>query len=85
MIMSNTKLSKSVLSGQTVESVVEEIKALLNGADCLVLVGTADAEAGGVIEEGDEIWREIIPLGLGTHIIMTVNLPTKLGTGIHEV
>lgn len=83
--MSNTKLNKSVLSGQTIEGVVEEIKTMLDGVDCLILVGTADSEVSGVLEDGEDIWREIIPLGPGVHIVMTLDLPTKLQSGIHEV
>lgn len=70
---------------QSVESVIEEIKALLDGAGGLILVGTMDAEVSGVIDDGEEIYREVIPLGDGVHIVFTIDLPTKIGAGIHEV
>lgn len=83
--MSNISKIKNAPNVQSVESVIEEIKALLDGAGGLILVGTMDAEVSGVIDDGEEIYREVIPLGDGVHIVFTIDLPTKIGAGIHEV
>lgn len=49
------------------------------------MVGTADPVVSGVVEDGEEVWKDVVPLGDGVHIVITVDLPTGLAAGIHEV
>lgn len=84
--MSNTSSSKSKQNEQTAEAVAAQIKALLDGADGFVLVGTIDPEFSAVTEDDTgALVREFVPLGQGVHFVFSVNLPTKFLAGIHEV
>lgn len=83
--MSNTGSVKIASRERSVESAVEQIRNLLGDLDCLILAGIADVEVSGVIDDGEEIYREVLPLGEGIHIVLTVDLPTKMTAGIHEV
>lgn len=83
--MSNISSARSVSRERSVENAVSQIKEALDGIDCLVLVGTADAEVSGVVDDGDEVYREVLPLGEGVHIVLTLDLPTKMTAGIHEL
>lgn len=54
--------------------------------DCVVLVGAADPEVSGILSAEGETFREVLPLGDGVHIVLSLgSLPTKFVDGIHEV
>lgn len=86
--MSSTKSVKSAPSVQhvaSVEELIESIKALASVEDLLILVGMFEPEISGVdLSEPEAAYREVIPLGDGVHIVLSVNLPTKMPAGIHE-
>ena len=71
---------------QDVESVIDAIKGMVKLLDCVVLSGTADPEVSGIMTADGETFREVLPLGDGVHIVLSVgNLPTKLVDGISEI
>ena len=83
---SNVKSVPSVRNAESVESLLEAIRALVQVDDCLVLVGMFEPEISGVdLSEPEAAYRETIPLGDGVHIVFSVDLPTKMSAGIHEV
>lgn len=86
--MSSTKSVKSAPSVQhvaSVEELIESIKALANLEDLLILVGMFEPEISGVdLSEPEAAYREVIPLGDGVHIVLSVNLSTEMPAGIHE-
>lgn len=86
--MSSTKSVKSAPAAQvaaTVEELVAQIRALADVRDCLILVGTFEPEVSGVmLDEAEAAYREVVPLGEGIHIVVSVDLPTKMPPGIHE-
>lgn len=84
--MSNESQVKDAIRQQDVESVIEAIKEIVKLLDCVVLVGAADPEISGILTEGGETFREVLPLGDGVHIVLSVGgLPTKFVDGIHEI
>lgn len=71
---------------QDVESVIEAIRGLVNLLDCVVLSGMVDPEISGIMTADGETFREVLPLGDGVHIVLSVgSLPTRLVDGIHEI
>lgn len=65
---------------------IEAIRGMVKLLDCVVLVGAADPEVSGILSADDETFREVLPLGDGVHIVLSVgSLPTKLIDGIHEI
>lgn len=77
---------KGVTHLQDVESVIAAIKAQVKLLDCVVMVDTADPEVSGVLTADGETFREVLPLGDGVHIVLSVgSLATKLSCGIHEI
>ena len=84
--MSSKSPAKDAIRVQDVESLIEAIKAQASLLDCLVIVGAAYPEVSGILSADEEMFREIVPLGDGTHIVLSVgSLPTKLEDGIHEI
>lgn len=84
--MSSVSLTKDATQLQDVESVIEAIRRMVKLLDCVVLVGAADPEVSGILSADDETFREVLPLGDGVHIVLSVgSLPTKLIDGIHEI
>ncbi len=84
--MSNESLAKDATPLRDVESVIESIRAQVKLLDCLVVVGATDPEVSGILSDGGERFREILPLGDGIHIVLSVgDMPTKFLAGIHEV
>ncbi len=84
--MSDVSPAKDVTQLRDVESVIEAIRSWVKLLDCLVLVDTVDPEVSGVLTADGERFREVLPLGDGVHLVLSLgNLPTKLGCGIHEV
>lgn len=84
--MSNVSPAKDATQLQDVESVIEAIKGMVKLLDCVVLVGAADPEVSGILSAEGETFREVLPLGDGVHIVLSVgSLPTKFVDGIHEV
>jgi hypothetical protein len=50
------------------------------------LVDAVDPEVSGILTADGETFREVLPLGDGVHIVLSLgDMPTKLGCGIHEV
>ncbi len=77
---------RDVTKLRDVESVIEAIKGLADLLDCVVIVGAADPEVSGILSAEGETFREVLPLGDGVHIVLSVgSLPTKFVDGIHEV
>lgn len=84
--MSNVSLTKGATRLRDVESVIETIKAQVKLLDCVVLVNVLDPEVSGVITADDEIYREILPLGDGIHLVLSLgNMTSQFVDGIHEV
>ena len=78
---------KAATRPQDVESLIAAIKELTALLDCVVLSGASWPEVSGVLSADDgEMFREVLPLGDGVHIVLSVgDLPTKLLAGIHEI
>ncbi len=84
--MSSVSLAKDATQLQDVESVIEAIRRMVKLLDCVVLVGAADPEISGILSAEGETFREVLPLGDGVHIVLSVgSLPTNFVDGIHEV
>jgi len=84
--MLSASQERDVTQLQDVESVIEAIKGLVKLLDCVVLSGTVDPEVSGIMTADGETFREVLPLGDGVHIVLSLgNLPTKLVAGIHEI
>jgi uncharacterized linocin/CFP29 family protein len=84
--MSSVSLAKDATQLQDVESVIEAIRRMVKLLDCVVLVGAADPEVSGILSAEGETFREVLPLGDGVHIVLSLgSLPTKFVDGIHEV
>jgi len=84
--MSDVLPAKDATQLQDVESVIEAIKEWVKLLDCLIMVDAVNPEVSGIMTADGETFREVLPLGDGVHIVLSVgNLPTKLGCGIHEV
>lgn len=84
--MSNASPARAETRLQDVESVITAIKAQVKLLDCLVMVDVIDPEISGVITTDDETYREILPLGDGVHLVISLGpLPTQLGLGLHEI
>ena len=84
--MSDVSPAKDATQLQDVESVIEAIRRMVKLLDCVVLVGAADPEVSGILSADNETFREVLPLGDGVHIVLSVgSLPTKFVDGIHEV
>ncbi len=84
--MSNESQAKVVTRALDVEGLIKAIQEAVNLLDCLVIVNAADPEVSGVLSADDETYREVVPLGDGVHIVLSVgDLATKLDTGIHEI
>ena len=84
--MSSESLAKDATQLQDVESVIAAIRRMVNLLDCVVLVGAADPEVSGILSADDETYREVLPLGDGVHIVLSLgSMPTKFVDGIHEV
>ena len=84
--MSDVSPAKDATRLQDVESVIEAIRSWVKLLDCLVLVDTVDPEVSGILTADGETFREVLPLGDGVHIVLSVgNLATALAWGIHEI
>ena len=84
--MSSASPVKDATRLQDVESVIAAIKAMVDLLDCVVLVGAADPEVSGILSADGETFREVLPLGDGIHVVLSLGvLPTKFTDGIHEV
>ena len=85
--MSDVSQVKDATRPQDVESLIAAISNLTHLLDCVILSGTSWPEVSGVLSAEDgEMYREVIPLGDGVHIVLSVgSLPTKLVAGIHEI
>lgn len=83
--MSDVSQVKDATRPQDVESLIAAI-GRTHLLDCVILSGTSWPEVSGVLSAEDgEMYREVIPLGDGVHIVLSVGLlPTKLVAGIHE-
>lgn len=84
--MSNESQTKVVTRALDVEGLIKAIQEAVDLFDCLVIVNAADPEVSGVLSDEDEAYREVVPLGDGIHIVLSVgSLATRLDTGIHEI
>lgn len=84
--MSNALKEKDATRLQDAESVIETIKSLVKLLDCVALVGVVDPEVSGIVTADGETFRDVLPLGDGVHIVLSVgNLSTSLAAGIHEI
>jgi len=84
--MSDVSPVKDATQTQAVEDVIAAIKKQVKLLDCVVLVGAVDPEVSGVLTADGETFREVLPLGDGVHIVLSVgNLATELACGIHEI
>lgn len=84
--MSSVSPTKDATQLQDVESLVAAIGKMVDLLDCIVLVGTSWPEVSGILSADGETFRDVVPLGDGVHIVLSVgNLSTKLVDGIHEV
>jgi len=88
--MSNGKRSMTNENEQknvSAESVIDAIRALVKVTDALLMVDVGDPTVSGAVVDPDdgEWYREEVPLGEGVHLVISFNLPTKLGQGIWEM
>ena len=84
--MSSVSPAKDATQLQDVESVIAQIKSWVKLLDCVVLVGAVDPEVSGILTADGETFRDVLPLGDGVHIVLSVgNLATELSCGIHEI
>jgi len=84
--MSSASQTKDATQIRDVESLIAAIKELVNLLDCVVLSGVAWPEVSGVLSVDGETYRDVLPLGDGVHIVLSVgDLPTKLVGGMHEI
>lgn len=65
---------------------IAAIGELVKVLDCVVMVDVESPEVSGVVTVDGETYRDVVPLGDGVHIVLSVGaLPTELGSGIHEI
>lgn len=84
--MSSVSPAKDATQLQDVESVIALIKSWVKLLDCVVMVDAVDPEVSGILTADGETFRDVLPLGDGVHIVLSVGaMPTKLACGIHEV
>lgn len=84
--MSDVLPARVVTRPQDVEGVIEAIKEWVKLLDCVVIVNATDPEVSGVVTVENETFRDVVPLGDGVHLVLSLGtLPTRLDTGIHEV
>lgn len=84
--MSSASPTKDATQLQDVESLIAAISKMVDLLDCVVLVGASWPEVSGILSADGETFREVLPLGDGVHIVLSVGgLPTKMVDGIHEV
>lgn len=84
--MSDASPAKAATRPQDVSAAIEKIKEWVKLLDCLIVVGAVDPEVSGVYTVDGETFRDVVPLGDGVHIVISVgDLPTELVAGIHEV
>ena len=84
--MSSASQTKDATQIRDVESVIEAIRGLVKLLDCVAVVGAEFPEISAVLTEGDETYREALPLGDGVHLVLSLGpMPTKLVDGIHEI
>lgn len=77
---------KDVTQRQDVSAVIAAIGEIVKLFDCIVLAGVEDPEVSGVVTVDGETFRDVVPLGDGVHIVLSVGaLAHGLGVGIHEV
>jgi hypothetical protein len=66
--------------------VIAAVRKIVQLFDCIVVVGAAYPEISGILTADGERFREVLPLGDGVHIVLSVgDLPTDLIDGIHEI
>lgn len=62
------------------------IKSWVKLLDCVVMVDVVDPEVSGIVTADGETFRDVLPLGDGVHIVLSVGmLATELPCGIHEI
>ena len=84
--MSSVSPAKDATQLQDVESVIAQIKLWVKLLDCVVLVAAVDPEVSGILTADGETFRDVLPLGDGVHIVLSVGkLATELPCGIHEI
>jgi len=84
--MSDASQVKDATQLQDVSDVIAAIRSWVKLLDCIVLVGAVDPEVSGVLTVDGETFREVLPLGDGVHIVLSVGkLATDLPCGIHEI
>ncbi len=84
--MSSESGAKDVTQLQDVGAVIAAIGEIVKLYDCIVLAGVEDPEVSGVVTIDGETFRDVVPLGDGAHIVLSIGtLPHDLGVGIHEV
>ena len=84
--MSSVSPAKDATQLQDVESVIAQIKLWVKLLDCVVLVDAVDPEVSGILTADGETFRDVLPLGDGVHIVLSVGkLATSLPCGIHEI
>lgn len=84
--MSDALQVKDATQLQAVEDVIAAIKKQVKLLDCVILVGAVDPEVSGILTADGETFRDVLPLGDGVHIVLSVgNLATELPCGIHEI
>lgn len=87
--MSNTKQTRkneNEHSDDVLGGVIERLKAVVGAKDVLVLVDVGSPEVSGVVVDVEGVFRDVVPLGEGVHIVLSVgDLETVLEVGIHEL
>jgi hypothetical protein len=84
--MSNVSGVKDVTQRQDVSAVIEAIGKIVKLYDCIALSEVEDPEVSGIVTVDGETFRDVVPLGDGVHIVLSVgDLSHALGAGIHEV
>ena len=84
--MSDASPVKDATQRQDVENVIAQLREWVKLLDCIVMVDTVDPEVSGIMTVDGETYREVVPLGDGVHIVLSLGaMPTKLPCGIHEV
>ena len=84
--MSSASQTKDATQIRDVESLIAAISKMAALLDCVVLSGVAWPEVSGILSADGETYREVLPLGDGVHIVLSVgDLPTKLVGGMHEI
>ena len=84
--MSDVSPAKDATQLQDVGSVIALIKSWVKLLDCVVMVDVVDPEVSGIVTADGETFRDVLPLGDGVHIVLSVGkLATDLPCGIHEI